>query len=189
MPPCISGHPFINAEKEKVMEKFTYLESPVGKLLLFSDGRSLTGLYTAQQIRTKFESLPAAQECSSSDLSIFADAEKQLAEYFAGERTEFTLPLNPHGSNFQRAVWDQLRLIEYGTTLSYVQLAERLGKPTASRAVGNANGKNPISIIVPCHRVIGANGALTGYAGGLECKKELLSHELKYSLPGQLVKC
>lgn len=171
------------------MEKFTYLESPVGKLLLFSDGRSLTGLYTAQQIRTKFESLPAAQECSSSDLSIFADAEKQLAEYFAGERTEFTLPLNPHGSNFQRAVWDQLRLIEYGTTLSYVQLAERLGKPTASRAVGNANGKNPISIIVPCHRVIGANGALTGYAGGLECKKELLSHELKYSLPGQLVKC
>lgn len=171
------------------MEKFTYIESPVGELLLFSDGTSLTGLYTGQQIKAKFCSLLKEQALASTELSIFEETQEQLAEYFAGKRREFNLPLKPGGSDFQLAVWDQLRRIEYGNTISYIQLAERLGKPSASRAVGNANGKNPISIIVPCHRVIGANGALTGYAGGLECKKALLSHELKYSLPVQLARC
>lgn len=171
------------------MEKFTYIASPVGELLLFSDGTSVTGLYTAQQIKTKFASLSKEQALASTELPIFEETQEQLAEYFAGKRREFNLPLKPDGSDFQLAVWDQLRRIEYGNTISYIQLAERLGKPSASRAVGNANGKNPISIIVPCHRVIGANGALTGYAGGLECKKALLSHELKYCLPVQFARC
>jgi methylated-DNA-[protein]-cysteine S-methyltransferase len=108
----------------------------------------------------------------------------QLAEYFAGERTEFDVPLDPVGTDFQRRAWDALRTIPYGTTSSYGDQAERMGDRGKARAVGAANGRNPISIIVPCHRVVGANGALTGFAGGLGTKAWLLAHERRHSVPG-----
>ncbi len=101
----------------------------------------------------------------------------QLDEYFAGDRREFDLPLVPLGSEFQRRVWDGLLEIPYGETISYGELAREIGRPAAARAVGMANGQNPISIVIPCHRVIGADGALTGYAGGVERKRLLLEHE------------
>lgn len=101
----------------------------------------------------------------------------QLGEYFAGTRRVFDLPLSPHGTAFQRAVWQALAQIPFGETASYAQLAARLGRPTATRAVGAANGRNPLPIVVPCHRVIGADGTLTGFAGGLDTKRFLLAHE------------
>ena len=105
----------------------------------------------------------------------------QLAEYFAGERRDFDLPLAAPGTAFQKLVWDALVRIPFGEVRSYGELARTLGRPSGSRAVGAANGKNPIAIIVPCHRVIGANGTLTGYAGGLPTKQWLLEHEQRYS--------
>jgi methylated-DNA-[protein]-cysteine S-methyltransferase len=108
---------------------------------------------------------------------VLAAAARQLDEYFAGQREVFELPLAPRGTDFQRAVWAALRAIPHGETRSYEQVAKAIGRPTASRAVGAANGKNPIAIIVPCHRVIGADGSLTGYAGGLPVKRWLLRHE------------
>ncbi len=101
----------------------------------------------------------------------------QLAEYFDGERTDFDVPLDPVGTEFQRAAWSALRTIPYGTTVSYGEQAERMGDRRKARAVGAANGRNPISIVVPCHRVVGANGALTGFAGGTDTKAWLLDHE------------
>lgn len=101
----------------------------------------------------------------------------QLIEYFAGERKSFSLPLSPIGTTYQHKVWAALQDIKYGETWSYAQLAQHIGQPTGSRSVGNANSKNPIAIIIPCHRVIGANGHLTGYAGGLDIKSALLAHE------------
>ena len=112
-----------------------------------------------------------------SDAKRLREAQRQLEEYFAGERTEFSLPLESHGTDFQQRVWRALRAIPFGTTISYGELARRIGNPRAVRAVGLANGRNPISIIVPCHRVIGANGTLTGYGGGLERKRFLLALE------------
>jgi methylated-DNA-[protein]-cysteine S-methyltransferase len=108
---------------------------------------------------------------------VIGEAKSQLAAYFNGERKDFDLPLNPHGTAFQKQVWAQLCCIPFGKTISYVDLAVAIGKPTASRAVGAANGRNPISIVVPCHRVIGKSGKLTGYAGGLDVKAWLLDHE------------
>jgi methylated-DNA-[protein]-cysteine S-methyltransferase len=148
----------------------SYLPSPIGDLLLTGDGHSLTGLYTPGHVR-----LPAALG-ERSDRE-FAQAHRQLTEYFAGERTDFELALAPAGSPFQQRVWHQLRQIPLGRTCSYGQLALAIGQPTAVRAVGMANGRNPISIIVPCHRVVGSTGALTGYAGGLAAKRWLLAHE------------
>jgi methylated-DNA-[protein]-cysteine S-methyltransferase len=101
----------------------------------------------------------------------------QLGEYFAGTRMTFDLPLDPHGTDFQRAVWQQLSAIPHGETRSYADIARALGQPTATRAVGAANGRNPLSIVVPCHRVVGSNGALTGFAGGIAAKRWLLAHE------------
>jgi methylated-DNA-[protein]-cysteine S-methyltransferase len=109
------------------------------------------------------------------------EASRQLQAYFAGERREFDLPLAPYGSDFQRRVWSALLEIPYGETISYLELARRLGDPRAVRAVGSANGRNPISIIIPCHRVIGADGSLVGYGGGLERKRWLLRHEAAYA--------
>ncbi|MCL7659366.1 methylated-DNA--[protein]-cysteine S-methyltransferase, partial [Klebsiella pneumoniae] len=111
------------------------------------------------------------------DLEIFHRAEAQLGEYFAGQRTQFDLPLAVKGTEFQRSVWQALTQIPYGSTAGYGELAEMLGRPGAARAVGAANGKNPISIIVPCHRVIGADGSMTGYAWGEEKKRALLTLE------------
>ena len=109
--------------------------------------------------------------------ALLVGAAGQLTEYFAGDRTEFDLPLRPIGTDFQRRVWRALCDIPFGRTWSYGELAMHIGSPTASRAVGLANGRNPISIVIPCHRVIGANGSMTGYGGGIERKRWLLAHE------------
>ena len=150
----------------------TTIESPVGDLLLIGDGETLLGLHM-QEGRRPGHVPPDAKTASEP----FAAARDQLDEYFAGERTNFDLPLAPVGTPFQEEVWGALREIPYGETASYGELAERIGRPSASRAVGMANGGNPISIVVPCHRVIGASGELTGYAGGVERKRFLLDLE------------
>lgn len=146
--------------------------TPIGDLTLVGDGQALSGLYIADHARR-----PGIQTLGPRDDLAFADARAQLAEYFAGERTAFDLPLAPRGNEFQRSVWRLLGTIPYGRTRSYGQLAADLGDPGLARAVGAANGRNPISIVVPCHRVVGRDGALTGYAGGLERKAFLLRLE------------
>jgi methylated-DNA-[protein]-cysteine S-methyltransferase len=153
-------------------DRTTRVASPVGDLVLTGDGTSITGCYFTgtDHAATPWEGLEP-------DDDAFADATAQLDEYFAGERTTFDLPLAPSGTPFQLRVWEQLRTIPYGETRSYADVARGIGSTTGFRAVGLANGRNPISIIVPCHRVIGANGSLTGYGGGLERKRFLLDLE------------
>jgi methylated-DNA-[protein]-cysteine S-methyltransferase len=155
------------------MNAFSYFASPIGRLLLTSDGTALTGLY--MEPSRKAQSTEGwAQDAGIAPL---AATLHQLSEYFAGTRREFDLPLRLDGTPFQQRVWRELTEIPYGETWSYGQLAKRIGSPSASRAVGLANGRNPVSILVPCHRVIGADGSLTGYGGGLERKSWLLAHE------------
>ena len=150
----------------------TVIDSPYGPLTLVADDGILCGLYmTAQRHR------PPEETFGPRDDTLFGETQEQLEAYFAGELKEFTLQLRLHGTPFQQTVWDQLRRIPYGETRSYGDLADALGNPGASRAVGLANGKNPIGIIVPCHRVVGANGSLTGYGGGLDRKQRLLDFE------------
>ena len=146
----------------------TTVDSPVGPLLLTSDGESLTRLLFAAAPDPDWSTEPCA---------VLDRAVAQLAEYFAGSRTDFDLPLEPAGTPFQLTVWRALRDIPYAETINYGQLALRVGNARASRAVGLANGRNPISIVVPCHRVIGADGSLTGYGGGLDRKRTLLDLE------------
>ena len=154
------------------MKQHTVVDSPYGPLTLVAEDGVLCGLYmTAQRHRPPEENFGPRED------SLFAEAEEQLEAYFASELKEFTVPLRLHGTPFQRTVWAELRKIPYGETRSYGDLAETLGNPGASRAVGLANGKNPIGIIVPCHRVVGADGSLTGYGGGLDRKKRLLDFE------------
>lgn len=148
------------------------MPSPIGELLLLSDGEHLTGLY----MQTERSPSPHGVRWRHDPAPLRA-AREQLQAYFAGERQTFDLPLAPQGSSFQRGVWAELEKIPFGVTCSYGEIAKRLGQPRASRAVGLANGRNPISIVVPCHRVIGANGTLTGYGGGIERKRWLLRHE------------
>jgi methylated-DNA-[protein]-cysteine S-methyltransferase len=155
------------------MNVYTQYESPIGRLLLTSDGMALTGLYM-EPSRKAQSTDGAAADGTAPPLAM---AVRQLSEYFAGSRRRFDLPLRLEGTVFQQRVWRELTEIPYGETWSYGQLAARIGKPTASRAVGLANGRNPISILVPCHRVIGADGSLTGYGGGLARKQWLLAHE------------
>jgi methylated-DNA-[protein]-cysteine S-methyltransferase len=144
------------------------IDSPIGELLLTGNGHALTGLHMAPfRIDGSARREPA----------VFAAAVEQLRAYFDGELREFDLPLAPHGTPFQLQVWRALRDIPYGKTASYGELAAAVGRPAAPRAVGAANGRNPIAVIVPCHRVIGANGTLTGYSGGLERKQLLLDLE------------
>lgn len=150
---------------------YTLLPSPVGPLVITSNGKAITGLYTPEH-RRHAEAQQGIQETAP-----FHEAARQLAAYFAGERKNFDLPLQPEGTPFQQRVWRLLQQIPHGQTRSYGQLAASMGAPSASRAVGMANGRNPISIIIPCHRVIGAGGKLTGYAGGLATKQWLLKHE------------
>ncbi len=156
--------------------------SPVGALTLLADqDGALSGLRMADQ-RHRGPDDPDWIR----DPSPFAAAIEQLDAYFAGQRTEFSVPVNPAGTAFQREVWDALRAIPYGSTSSYGELAARIGRPKAMRAVGLANGRNPIAIVIPCHRVIGADGSLTGYGGGLTNKRLLLELEgalLAPSLP------
>ncbi len=150
----------------------TVTDSPVGPLTLVAVDDALAGLYMEQHRHAPLESTFGER-----DDAVFGPAVQQLKEYFAGQRTEFDLPLAMAGTEFQQAVWAGLREIPYGETVSYGQLADRIGRPRAVRAVGLANGRNPVSIIVPCHRVVGSSGDLTGYGGGLERKRFLLDLE------------
>lgn len=153
--------------------RWTTIDSPIGELLLTGDDVGLTRVYMETRRHGPAEVAPEWVW----DDGPFQAATEQLNAYFAGERTEFDLALNPSGTPFQCKVWDALRTIPYGEVRSYGEIAEQIGKPGAARAVGLANGRNPISIIVPCHRVIGASGALTGYGGGMERKRALLDLE------------
>jgi methylated-DNA-[protein]-cysteine S-methyltransferase len=155
----------------------TVIDSPVGPLTLVADGDALAALYMDAQRHRPDDSVFGERV---DDAPVFAAAAEQLAEYFAGERTVFELPLAPAGTPFQQRVWAALREIPYGETCSYGELADHIGRPGAARAVGLANGKNPLGIIVPCHRVIGANGDLTGYGGGLDRKRNLLAMERRH---------
>lgn len=148
--------------------KTAHYNSPMGMLLLEASDRALTGIHYINEEAT------SADESVSGLLS---HAINQLNEYFEGTRTAFDIPLAPRGTKFQQEVWQQLREIPYGQTISYGVLAERLGDPKKVRAVGTANGKNPIPIIIPCHRVIGADDSLVGYSGGIDRKEYLLKHE------------
>ena len=152
--------------------------SPLGELLVL--GIAATDTVSGLWITGEKHAPDIAPEWIRDDRA-FAKARQQLAEFFAGTRTTFDLMLEPAGTPFQQRVWQALREIPYGTTTSYGALARAIQQPTASRAVGLANGRNPLSIIVPCHRVIGANGALTGYGGGLTAKRWLLDHEARIS--------
>ena len=157
----------------------TTYESPIGPLLLICDGSSLTGLHTAND---RFRPVPGALWREDAGRAPLAQTIAQLKAYFDGALTEFDVPLAAQGTDFQKRVWRELRNIPFGHTVSYAELARRIGRPTASRAVGHCNARNPISIIVPCHRVIGADQSLTGYAGGLDRKRWLL--ELEARKPG-----
>ncbi len=165
--------PAMTTTTHKPPRLYTYLPSPIGRLLLCGDEARLTGLHT----------LPAAENAELLDgrrraSAPFAHVRDQLDAYFAGELVEFDVTLDlDEATPFRRSVWSALLEIPYGETISYGELARRLSLPTAARAVGAANGSNPISIIIPCHRVIGSSGDLTGYAGGLERKRYLLRHE------------
>ena len=150
------------------------VDSPLGELQLVGDGRSLTRLEMSPR------SIPAG---ASHDAEAFGDVEAQLDAYFAGELTEFDVPLAPAGSGFQLAVWAALTRIPYGETASYGEIAAEVGRPDAVRAVGSTNGRNPIAVVIPCHRVIGADGTLVGYGGGLPRKRLLLELEAEHAAP------
>lgn len=154
------------------MKQHTMIDSPYGPLTLVATDGVLSGLYMTDQRHR-----PPEETFGARDDTPFGETIDQLKAYFAGELKEFDLPLRLHGTPFQRTVWEQLPHIPYGETWSYGELADALGNPKASRAVGLANGRNPVGIIVPCHRVVGANGSLTGYGGGLDRKKRLLDFE------------
>jgi methylated-DNA-[protein]-cysteine S-methyltransferase len=155
---------------------YTRIESPLGELLAIGDGEGLTDLY----LPTGRHSVQTPAGATHDDAAL-ADVETQLGEYFAGTRQRFELRLAPRGTPFQLRAWLALREIPYGETASYGKQAVALGQPRAVRAVGLANGRNPISIIVPCHRVIGADGSMTGYGGGIEAKRWLLAHEARHA--------
>jgi methylated-DNA-[protein]-cysteine S-methyltransferase len=152
------------------MNYVTFVDSPIGRLSLYSDGEALTGLYMEKRE-------PPGEWVPGEDIAVLKSAAQQLKEYFTGARREFDLPIALRGTAFQCKVWERLKSIPCGETWSYGQLAQRIRQPTASRAVGLANGRNPVSIVIPCHRVIGSDGSLTGYGGGLERKQWLLEHE------------
>lgn len=151
---------------------FSVMDSPIGKLMMVRKGAALSGLYMESYKRAW-----ASQKDLKRDDAALKPVRRQLEAYFGGELQAFDLELEGEGTDFQRKVWRALCDIPYGETISYGELARRIGQPSAPRAVGLANGQNPIAVIVPCHRVIGANGALTGYGGGLPRKKWLLAHE------------
>jgi methylated-DNA-[protein]-cysteine S-methyltransferase len=151
---------------------YTTIESPIGDLLLVGDGRTLHRL----NMQNGRHPVAIDRRWERADEPA-ADVRRQLTDYFAGERQTFELPLTLSGNSFEMRVWSELRAIPYGETISYGELAKRIGEPTAARAVGVANARNPVAVIVPCHRVIGADGSLTGYGGGLQRKRFLLDLE------------
>lgn len=150
-------------------EAWTTVPTPLGDLLLVAVDGAL--------VRAHFPPFERPEAPPSPGEPVLVEAARQLTEHFAGQRTDFDLPLAPPGTAFQRRVWDELRRIPYGTTATYGELAERLGDPKCVRAVGLANGRNPIAVVVPCHRVIGSDGKLRGYAAGIERKQRLLALE------------
>jgi methylated-DNA-[protein]-cysteine S-methyltransferase len=157
----------------------TVMDSPIGELTLTAVDGMLTGVHMHEQ-----RHLPKIPVGFRRDDAGLAHAVAQLQAYFAGELCDFDLPMKMHGTEFQQRVWASLCEIPYGETISYGELARWVGNPKASRAVGLANGRNPVAIVVPCHRVIGADGSLTGYGGGLERKVWLLDHEVAYRAGG-----
>lgn len=156
------------------------MKSPVGKLKLVASSNALVAVLWVEgrPNRVKLDEMKFDPRHR-----VLIETERQLTEYFSGTRTEFDLPLQPEGSEFQKKVWQALREIPFGKTRSYLDLAKALGSAKAVRAVGAANGKNPLSIVVPCHRVIGSDGSLTGFAGGLEAKANLLALEARVVNP------
>jgi methylated-DNA-[protein]-cysteine S-methyltransferase len=157
--------------------RFAIYDSPIGELTLTAHDAGLSGVYFERRAPASSAQWLPDSGTDGAASAVLAMAREQLAAYFRGELTVFDLPLSTAGTPFQESVWRALRGIEFGQAISYVELARRIGAPAASRAVGAANGRNPISIIVPCHRVIGANGSLTGFGGGIERKRWLLDHE------------
>ena len=157
----------------------TMIDSPVGPLGLVAHEDALIAVLWPEERegRVRFDSKPEA----ATRHPILDQAEQQLNEYFAGERRTFELPLDPHGTEFQRQVWWSLTEIPYGETSTYGKQAANIGRPRAVRAVGSANGRNPLSIVLPCHRIVGADGKLTGFAGGVETKRWLLDHEATHT--------
>lgn len=155
-----------------IVKQYCYYQSPIGKLLLIGTNGILEELHFPSSL----EQVQISEEWQNNQDS-FKQTLQQLAEYFAGSRQEFDLKISPKGTAFQERVWQELRRIPFGRTASYGEIAERIGNPKACRAVGMANAKNPIPIIVPCHRVIGKDGSLTGFGGGLEIKEHLLKLE------------
>jgi methylated-DNA-[protein]-cysteine S-methyltransferase len=155
--------------------QYCYVETPIGPLLIVGDPEAVRRIEFPESGRAR---LPETGWTEAGSGAV-GEAARQLREYFAGTRTAFDLPLAPEGTEFQRAVWRLLQDIPYGETISYGELARRVGNPKASRAVGAANGANPIPIVIPCHRVIGSNGKLTGFGGGLPAKEALLSLETR----------
>ncbi|MBO9565608.1 MAG: methylated-DNA--[protein]-cysteine S-methyltransferase [Niastella sp.] len=153
---------------------FKYMPSPVGRLTLIAGNKGLAAVLWENDRPNRVH---AKAEEENEQHPVLLEAERQLQEYFAGNRNSFSLPLDMIGTPFQQQVWEALTTIPHGETRNYQQIANQLGNPKAVRAVGAANGRNPVSIIVPCHRVIGTNGSLTGFAGGLEAKAYLLSLE------------
>lgn len=155
------------------MKNAFFYESPIGKIVIKDNGAEITDI-----------DLVGDEICfdNFSETSLIKEAAKQLDEYFSGKRTSFDLPLNPKGTEFQKSVWKALCDIPYGETRTYKEVAEAVGNPKAARAVGMANNKNPIMIIIPCHRVVGSNGSLVGYAGGIDIKRTLLSIESSFTL-------
>ena len=157
---------------------YAYLETPIGTLLILGDDAAVHRITFPQRSRAA-KPEPDWQESQRGPVG---EAMRQLREYFAGKRADFDLPLAPKGTVFQRSVWRQLQEIPYGETISYGELARRVGNPKASRAVGSANGANPLPIVIPCHRVIAGDGTLGGFGGGLPTKQALLALELRASV-------
>ena len=153
----------------------TTMDSPVGELRLIAGENGLRAILWGAEDAERIASID--DELVQGTTPVLDEAISQLEEYFAGTRREFDLPLDPAGTEFQQSAWMVLRTIPYGQTISYGQQAEQLGDPNKARAVGAANGKNPLSIVVPCHRVVGSNGHLTGFAAGIDVKSWLLDHE------------
>jgi len=163
------------------MRSRTVVESAVGPLTVVAEDGAIVGLYMTLQRHRPEDDLLGESAPPGRLGELFEAAAEQLDAYFAGTLTSFTLPLAPHGSLFQQRVWAALQEIPYGQTQSYGELALRIGSPGAARAVGLANGRNPIGIVIPCHRVVGSDGRLTGYGGGLDRKKQLLDLEVEFS--------
>lgn len=155
---------------------YKFVKSPVGALKLVASDKGLAAILWENDSPRR---VPLTSLVEDNKHPVLLKVERQLEEYFAGSRRAFDLPLDMRGTTFQKDVWEALLAIPYGETRSYGQLAKQLGRPSASRAVGAANGRNPISIVVPCHRVIGSSGKLTGFAGGLDVKARLLDMEKK----------